>query len=258
MAKQKDRSVPTLKSKIGRVVIPFLPVNRRAFDILRYELRALITTFRNFNPARLRKLRGLNRARNLSINIASGGRGFSGWVNIELQRAQDTTICLDIRRKLPFANDSARRIFAEHIIEHLDFREDIPRIFRRFYQILAPDGVLRIIVPNAERFLEAYVRKDKGLWRDLGWDIDRLPDDIYTPMHVINHIFHQGGEHLFAYDFETLRWALHQAGFATVLRQSFGQSIDPELAIDREIHRPYSLYVDAVKETKILNRFRAS
>jgi predicted SAM-dependent methyltransferase len=229
------------------VVIPLLPVNRRAFDILRYEFRALITTSTNFNPLILRKMQDLRRSRDLSINIASGGHGFADWVNIELQRAKDTTICLDIRRKLPFAHGSARRIFAEHIIEHLDFREDIPRILRQFYRILAPHGVLRIIVPDAERFLEAYVRKDKCLWRDLGWDIDRLPDDIHTPLHVINHIFHQGGEHLFGYDFETVKWALHRAGFPTVLKQSFGKSIDPELAIDRETHRFYSLYVDAVK-----------
>ena len=96
--------------------------------------------------------------------------------------------------------------------------------------------------------------KDKDLWRKLGWNVDRLPDDIYTPMHVINHIFHQGGEHLFAYDFETLKWALNRAGFPTVLRQSFGTSIDSELAIDRENHRPYSLYVDAVKPADIFAR----
>jgi len=28
---------------------------------------------------------------------------------------------------------------------------------------------------------------------------------------------------------------------------SFGSSLDPELASDREEHAPYSLYVDAVK-----------
>lgn len=240
------------------MVIPFLPVNRRTFDILRYEFRALITASTNFNPLTLRKMQVLRRSRDLSINVASGGRGLPSWVNIELQRAKDTTICFDIRRKLPFANGAARRIFAEHVVEHLDFREDIPRIFREFYRILAPDGVLRIIVPDAERFLEAYVLKDKGLWRKLGWNIEKLPDDIYTPMHVINHIFHQGGEHLFAYDFETLKWALHGAGFPTVLRQSFGISIDSELAIDRDTHRPYSLYVDAVKPAEIFVRADAS
>jgi hypothetical protein len=102
-------------------------------------------------------------------------------------------------------------------------------------------------VPDGERFLEAYVSKDGKLWQKLNWDIEQLPDDIYTPMHVVNHIFHQNGEHLFAYDFDTLKWVLQRAGFQTVVRQSFRKSVDVELAIDQEHHRPYSLYVDAVK-----------
>ena len=61
-----------MKSKIGQVVIPLLPVNRRAFDILRYQLRELVTTSTNFNPLTLRKMRDLKRSRDLSINVASG------------------------------------------------------------------------------------------------------------------------------------------------------------------------------------------
>ena len=70
----------TIKSKIGRVIIPLLPVNRRTFDILRYELQALVTTTSNFlNPLTLRQSRELKRSRDLSINIASGGDGLPGW-----------------------------------------------------------------------------------------------------------------------------------------------------------------------------------
>lgn len=67
---------------------------------------------------------------------------------------------------------------------------------------------------------------------------------------MINHIFHQSGEHLFAYDFETLSWALRHAGFREIVKQSFRQSCDPELAIDQENHAPYSLYVEARKGPK--------
>jgi predicted SAM-dependent methyltransferase len=241
--------VATGKSKIGRVVIPLLPVNRRTFDILRHEWRAFMTNSANrLNPLAIAKVAYLRRQRNLSINIASGGFGLPNWINVELRPARDTTICLDVRRQLPFADCSARRIFAEHVVEHLEFREEIPHLFAECHRILMPQGVMRIIVPDAERFLEAYVSRDRTLWCELGWDLNLLPSDIYTPMHVINHIFHQGGEHLFAYDFETLKWALQKGGFQTVLKQKFGVSSDPELAIDRENHRPYSLYVDAVKE----------
>ncbi|MEI9804115.1 MAG: hypothetical protein WDN48_06140 [Pseudolabrys sp.] len=116
----------TLKSRIGAVVIPLLPFNRRTFDILRYELRAALTTLLNtISPARRAQMRSIARQCDLSINVGSGGRGLPDWVNIELTRHGDTTLCLDIRRPLPFADGSARRILAEHVIEHMEFRQDV-------------------------------------------------------------------------------------------------------------------------------------
>lgn len=160
---------------------------------------------------------------------------------------RDTTLCLDVRRKLPLANSSVARIFAEHVIEHMDFRSDIPEILKDRHRVMQVGAVLRIVVPDAQRFAQAYASGDNNRWRELGWDLDKLPSDIYTGMHVMNHIFHQSGEHLFAYDFETLAWALRQAGFNTIERMSYRNSRDPLLAIDQPNHEPYSLYVEAVK-----------
>jgi predicted SAM-dependent methyltransferase len=160
---------------------------------------------------------------------------------------RDTTLCLDIRRRLPLTDGSVARILAEHVMEHIDFRGDVPAVLRDWYRMLQPGGVARIIVPDAKRFLQAYVFEDPKHWQNLGWDPQKMPDDIYTPMHIINHIFHQSGEHLFAYDFETLAWALRRAGFSKVEQQSYKTSRDPLLAIDQENHAPYSLYVEAIK-----------
>ncbi|MBF0176403.1 MAG: methyltransferase domain-containing protein [Magnetococcales bacterium] len=158
---------------------------------------------------------------------------------------EDVHLALDIRRKLPFKTGQISGIFAEHVLEHLDQREDMPKTLSECYRILCPGGVMRIIVPDTERFLRAYVLEDPVLWDQLGWA--RLPEDMPTPMHMINHIFHQNGEHLFGYDFASLQLVLRQAGFASITRQSFGSSLDPRLAIDRSEHRAYSLYVDARK-----------
>ncbi len=240
--------VTGVKSRIGSVLRRVLPINRRTFDVLRHELRALGTTVGNaLNPSHHCIVARLRRRRELSINLASGGRGLKGWVNVELRPAADTTICLDIRRRLPFADGSARRIFAEHVVEHLDFREDVPRLFAEFHRILAPGGVVRIVVPDAGRFLEAYAKRDNDLWKALGWDLQALPDDIHTAMHAVNHIFHQSGEHLFAYDFETVAYALQRAGFREVHQRACGLSGDEKLAIDQIHHAPYSLYAEAVR-----------
>ena len=68
-----------------------------------------------------------------------------------------------------------------------------------------------------------------------------------TPMELVNHVFHQGGEHCFGWDYTTMEFALRRAGFVQVIKQSYKQSLDPVLIIDQPNHAPYSLYVDAVK-----------
>lgn len=238
----------TLKQWLGRTIMGAFALDRRTFDTIRHECRAWRTrASKTVSLAYHLRVRELRRRNDLSLNIGSGGRGLPDWVNIELTPMRDTTLCLDMRRPMPLADGSVGRILAEHVVEHMDFRADVPEAFQEWHRLLKKGGVLRIVVPDARRFLEAYVLGDPAIWRDLGWDVDDLPDDIFTPMHVINHIFHQSGEHLFAYDFETLDWALRQAGFSIVKQMSFRRSHDPQLAIDQENHAPYSLYVEAIK-----------
>jgi predicted SAM-dependent methyltransferase len=112
--------------------------------------------------------------------------------------------------------------------------------------VLVRGGVLRIIVPDAERYLQAYCRGDLGGFRELGVPIP-FPDDLPTRMDIVNHTFHQWHEHRWGYDFETLAHRLMESGFERVERTRFAHSLDPLLATDREEHSRYSLYVDAVR-----------
>lgn len=194
------------------------------------------------------RIRRLQKITGLSVNIGSGGTGLPGWINIDARSHHaDVYIAYDIRRPLPFKDGQVKRIFAEHVIEHIDFRNDIPALFSEFRRVLEPGGAVRIIVPDLARFLSAYVHNSNEEFKALGWDLNKLPSDIYTPMHVLNHMFHQSGEHLFGWDFETLRFALHRSGFADIRKQSFRASVDPDLAIDQPHHAPYSLIVEAIK-----------
>jgi predicted SAM-dependent methyltransferase len=156
-------------------------------------------------------------------------------------------LCLDIRKRLPFTDGSASRVLAEHVLEHLDFATDALNVAREVWRVLEVGGRFRVIVPDCERHLRAYIQGSCEGWQELGWDLSAMPADIHTPMHIINHVFHQGGEHLFGYDFDTLELLLKKAGFSFVERCRFGESRDPRLAIDLDVHKAYSLYVDAVK-----------
>jgi predicted SAM-dependent methyltransferase len=237
----------TLKKRLGRWLIPRLPISRELIQALRFEGNAFACRARNrLSPAYHRKLGRLRGEKGLSLNVGSGGRGLASWVNVDAVRhPRDQTLTCDIRRGLPFSDGSVARVMAEHIIEHVSFRHDLPAVLREFHRVLQPGGLVRIVVPDGRRLAEAYVRNDRQLWGALG--LDPLPADMPTPMAMLNHVFRQGGEHQFAYDFETLRWALGNAGFADIRQCSCGESSDPQLAIDREEHAPYSLYVEARK-----------
>src|SRR5580704_9071605 len=127
-----------LKHALGKILIPRLPVNRRTFDILRFELGCLTQRLYNaVNPRYHAKLRALKTREGVSVNLGSGGKGLNGWINIDARPFRDTYIAYDIRRLLPFSAGQVIRIMAEHVVEHLDFREDIPQVFSEFYRILA-------------------------------------------------------------------------------------------------------------------------
>lgn len=236
-----------LKQKIGKLLIPRLPVNRRTFDILRFELNAALTNLLNrVSPRLIRVKSHIRKQQHLNVNVGSGGYGKVGWVNIDLRRHyKDLTFPYDIRRRLPFRDGQVARIFAEHVVEHMEFREEIPHLMREFYRVLEPDGRVRIIVPDGGRWLEAYVTRNPEKWKALG--MSELPGDMPTEMAMINHVFHQDGEHFFAYDFKTMKYVLEQAGFSEISKMAYARSEDAELCLDREEHAKYSLYVEAQK-----------
>jgi predicted SAM-dependent methyltransferase len=179
------------------------------------------------------------------VNVACGPQVLPGFVNLDLHGVVTGIVEWDCRRGLPFGNGRAAGIRAEQFVEHLETREELPAFLEDCRRCLRPGGVLRIIVPDAARHLEAYCRGDLTGFRQLGVP-DPFPDDLPTRMDVVNHVFHQWHEHRWGYDLETLEHRLRRAGFVRVERTGFRQSLDPRLAQDLQNHAPYSLYVDAV------------
>lgn len=240
-----------MKQALGRLIIPRLPVRRVVFKHLRWELNARwIRVLNGLSLRHFLRIRRLRRRRGLSVNIGCGPFGIGGWVNLDLMKHRCLTFRYDCRKGIPLEKNSAARIRCEHFFEHLDYREEVPCFLKNCYDCLQEGGILRIVVPDAGRFLLAYAQNDKNYWKALGWDLDNLPVDFFTRMDIINHVFRQGEEHLYAYDYETLERILRQAGFREVRKSGFGMSSDPLLANDLPNHKPYSLYIEAVKQNK--------
>lgn len=186
------------------------------------------------------------------INIGAGEDGKDGWINVDARNSKGVNCLWDCRRSLPFDEHSAKFIFTEHFIEHIDYYQDAPLLFKDIYRVLKPGGILRIIVPDGQKYLEAY--NEHG-WETLSkmrplleGNVDFWSKEvIHTKMELINKIFRQNYEHRFAYDFETLKHCLANAGFKNIIKQDFNKSLNPELSIDMPIRASESLYVEAIK-----------
>jgi predicted SAM-dependent methyltransferase len=207
-------------------------------------------------PLMLRRLgngrvrRQFKLADNLLVNVGAGPQGKPGWVNVDAWKQPNVNCLYDCRKDLPFPDESVRGIFCEHFFEHIDYTEEVPCFLSECRRVLKKGGVLRLIVPDAEKYMRAYC---KGGWEELISlrQLDADHADFYgkynTPIELINFVFRQGHEHQFAYDFQTLQFVLAQHGFSEIVRQEYGRSLMSELCLDQACRASESLYMDARK-----------
>jgi predicted SAM-dependent methyltransferase len=235
-----------LESKgIKRMILRFLP--RHTFMHVRSEVPLILLRLKAGSVRK--RYKDLD---NLFVNIGAGVYGKPGWVNVDIAQVENVNCLYDCRKNLPFSDASVKGIFCEHFFEHVDYTEEVPYFLVECHRVLKKDGVLRLIVPDAELYLRAYCR---GGWEELHRirPLDANHTDFYfhcrynTPMELLNVVFRQGHEHRFAYDFDTLRFVLSRYGFSEIVRQECGRSLNSELCLDQANRASESLYVDARK-----------
>lgn len=62
----------------------------------------------------------------------------------------------DVRKPLPFPDESAAAIYASHVLEHLYFQEARKLLIESF-RVLAGGGALRVVVPDLKAIVEEYL-----------------------------------------------------------------------------------------------------
>jgi predicted SAM-dependent methyltransferase len=240
--------MPTLKQRLGAWLIPRLPVNAILFRQIRLELNAAwVRLLGAVHPAWRRRRHELLKGKGLLVNIGCGPFGKPGWVNLDLFSHEGTTMRVDSRRPFPFGSASCRGIHVEHYLEHLEPSRERAAFLAECWRCLEPGGILRIIVPDARKYAAAYLADGWQELNTIGCGGD-LPEGAFaTKMEALNHVFLQDGEHYGGIDAEFLGQALRRAGFSQITLENWRTGGFPEGCIDREQHRPYSLYMEARK-----------
>lgn len=176
---------------------------------------------------------------NLRLHLACGEVYKEGWVNIDLFPGV-ADLCLDLRQPLPFRDNSCEEIYSEHFLEHLSYPNDALAFLSELRRVIRPEGRVITSVPDTEWPMKSYMEGVDAPYFRVAKERYH-PKDCVTMMEHLNYHFRQGGEHLFAYDEETLIRILTQAGFTKNIPREF----DP--AMDSASRHPGSLYVISTK-----------
>ncbi len=184
------------------------------------------------------------------LQLGAGGNRPSGFINMDLSPAEGV-VRANFAKRIPVADDSVDGAFTEHVLEHLEYETQARTFLAECRRVMKKGAVIRIIVPNAGAYLEAYAAG--------GWDrlstmrpLDDRHTDCWlgtryaTRMELVNAVFRQHGEHRYAYDAETLLALLADAGFVQCAQCAFGEGKDARLLIDMPERRSESLYVEGV------------
>ncbi len=199
---------------------------------LRESIQGALTRF----IAPWSRLRARSLARHpLRLHLGSGNTHLDGWVNVDLV-GLPTDLAWDLRKGLPFPDGSAEGIFHEHLLEHLPLATTLP-FLRECRRVLSSGGVLRVGVPDAERYIRDYVQPS-------GF-IDGFRPGRPTPLLALAEAAYCYG-HLSLWDGRTLCLALEEAGFERVSVRPFGDSsLIP--APDSLGRKAESVYVEGTK-----------
>lgn len=182
-------------------------------------------------------------SRGLQILLGCGSHPLPGWVNCDFcrNRFSRPDLCFDLCKRFPFADASAAIVHSEHVLEHIAYPGDAMHVLAESMRVLEPGGVFSVGVPDPGWVLPAYVNGGECGYFEWFHGASGAPAPLRTRMEAVNYLFHQGGEHRFIYDEETLAALLRHAGFANVRRRAFDPSHDTE---DRKVG---TLYMHAEK-----------
>lgn len=225
-----------LKQLILRILSLFMSI----FSLSKF--REFIFEFRNdfrFSRAK-RKIKNLKNPAPYKLNLGCGDRTKEGWLNIDVLPPAE--LRFDVRRGLPFPNNTCTTVYLEHMLEHMSYPDEIMPFLKECWRVLAKNGIIHIGVPDGDYLMAACMKKpiDPEFLkkaRMYGW----YPAYCQTGFEFINHFFRLEGEHKYGYDFETLESHLKKAGFINVKKRDFDGKLDSEQ------RREGTLYVVAEK-----------
>ena len=202
---------------------------------------------------------------------AAGDSSLLGWLNVDLLggRAERTKagepaeISINIaHEQLPLEDKSVSHVYAAHVLEHLEFPDELFFALREIHRVLQPGGRFRLVVPDASVWMRGYAEScalgdhtphnrlpintsfwiaAKRFWPSWEWERAPLLSLILT---YLGSLRSDGNPHKNGYDADLMVKILEDAGFGRVGCSTFMGSDDPVLQIDDTSEAAQAVFFD--------------
>jgi SAM-dependent methyltransferase len=174
------------------------------------------------------------------LNWGCGPVVAPGWLNADRLARPGIDITGDIRDRLQVPDDSVEYAVAMHALQDLPYL-DVGPALRELHRVLKPGGVLRVGVPDLERAIDAWQRRDARYFY--------IPDDEVASLGgklIVQATWYGSVRTPFTWDF--LHEVSAKAGFRETRRCGFRQTYTawPDIvALDNRERE--TLYAELVK-----------
>jgi predicted SAM-dependent methyltransferase len=174
------------------------------------------------------------------LNWGCGPCTAAGWINSDRLTGEGIDLSCDIRHGLPIGAESLDYAVSIHALQDLPYPDVLPAL-RELHRVLKPAGVLRLGLPDLDRAIRAYVRKDARYFY--------IPDEDAASMGgklVAQIVWYGSVRTPFTYD--CIEEFLAKAGFRQVRRCRYKETRSPYPEIvELDNRERESLFVEAVK-----------
>lgn len=118
------------------------------------------------------------------LNIGCGAIHHEDWINLDIASDDPAVMSVDIMKGLPFASSSVTACYSSHVLEHMP-RSAVDELLQECFRVLRSGGVLRLVVPDLETIVRAYLetleclkRGDISRARDYEWILLEMYDQV--------------------------------------------------------------------------------
>lgn len=92
------------------------------------------------------------------VNLGCGHTHHPAWINLDLTSNDPQVIACDLRKGIPFSENTCDAVYHSHVLEHIPSSE-ASGFIKECCRVLKPGAVLRVVVPNLEQITQLYLKE---------------------------------------------------------------------------------------------------